>query len=253
MKGDILIDIRNLVKVYKGRINPAVDDLSLQINDGDIFGILGPNGAGKTTIISVLCNLISQTSGKIYIDGFSLSSDNRKIKELTGAVFQDIALYDKLTAFENLRYFGTLYGINRTPLEERINKLLLRLGLEKFKDEKVGTFSGGMKRRINLLAGLLHNPRLLFLDEPAVGIDVQSRNVILEFLHELNEAGTTIVYTSHMMEEAQKLCSKVAIIDYGKVIAVATPGELIHNNPDCHSLEEVFLKLTGRSLRDDYL
>jgi len=252
LKGDTLIDIRNLVKVYQGRNTPAVDDLSLQISDGEIFGILGPNGAGKTTIISILCNLIHPTSGKVSIDGLSLASDKKKIKQLTGVVFQDIALYERLTAFENLRYFGTLYGIHRQELEERINKLLIRLGLEKFSDEKVGTFSGGMKRRINLLAGLLHSPRLLFLDEPAVGIDVQSRNVIIEFLQELNASGTTIVYTSHMMEEAQKLCTRVAVIDYGKVITVATPDELIRNNPDCRSLEDVFLKLTGRSLRDDF-
>lgn len=251
MKGDILIDIRKLVKVYKGRSQPAVDDLSLQINEGDIFGILGPNGAGKTTIISILCNLKHPTSGSVFIDGMLLSGDSRKIKEMTGVVFQDIALYDKLTAFENLRYFGTLYGIHRIELDKRINYLLARLGLENFKDEKVGTFSGGMKRRINLLAGLLHNPRLLFLDEPAVGIDVQSRNVIIEFLHELNNGGTTIIYTSHMMEEAQKLCSMVAIIDYGKLISVATPHDLISNNPECHTLEDVFLKFTGRSLRDD--
>lgn len=251
MKGDILIDIRNLVKVYKGRSQPAVDDLSLQINEGDIFGILGPNGAGKTTIISILCNLKHPTSGSVFIDGLSLSSDSRKIKEMTGVVFQDIALYDKLTAFENLRYFGTLYGIQHIELDKRINYLLERLGLENFKDEKVGTFSGGMKRRINLLAGLLHNPRLLFLDEPAVGIDVQSRNVIVGFLQELNRAGTTIVYTSHMMEEAQKLCTNVAIIDYGKVLAIAPPEELIHDSEGCNTLEDVFLKFTGRSLRDD--
>jgi ABC-2 type transport system ATP-binding protein len=252
VKGSMLIDIKNLVKVYKGRISPAIDNLSLQINDGDIYGILGPNGAGKTTIISILCNLIPATSGTVFIDGYSLSSGKKKIKELTGVVFQDIALYDKLTAFENLRYFGTLYGIRQKELADRINYLLASLGLEKFKNEKVDTFSGGMNRRINLLAGLLHSPRLLFLDEPTVGIDVQSRNVILEFLHELNKSGTTIVYTSHMMDEAQKFCSVVAIIDYGKIVAVSSPGELIRNNPECHSLEDVFLKLTGRSLRDDY-
>lgn len=253
MKGDILIDIHNLVKVYPGRDMPAVDDLCLQIGDGEIFGLLGPNGAGKTTIISILCNLIKPTSGSISINGYTFSTDQKKIKALTGVVFQDIALYDRLTASENLRYFGTLYGIGKNELAGRIAELLMRMGLEKFRNEKVGTFSGGMKRRINLLAGLLHNPRLLFLDEPAVGIDVQSRNVIVEFLHELNQSGTTIVYTSHMMEEAHKLCSKVAIIDYGKVIALEAPDILIRNNPDCRTLEDVFLKLTGRSLRDDYL
>lgn len=249
-KDNILIDIKNLVKVYPGRVTPAVDDLSLEIKEGEIYGILGPNGAGKTTIISILCNLIAATSGSVTIDGLSLLHHKNKIKKLTGMVFQDIALYDKLTAFENLRYFGTLYGISAKELNERIHYLLTRLGLEKFKNEKTGTFSGGMKRRINLLAGLLHNPKLLFLDEPAVGIDVQSRNVILEFLQELNQQGTTIIYTSHIMEEAQKLCSTVAIIDYGKVVAVSSPSELIRENPDCHSLEDVFLKLTGRMLRD---
>jgi len=250
VKENILIGIKNLVKVYPGRINPAVDDLSLEIKEGEIYGILGPNGAGKTTIISILCNLIQPTSGRVTIDGLSLTSHKNKIKKLTGVVFQDIALYDKLTAYENLRYFGTLYGIPAKILNQRIDHLLARLGLEKFKNEKTGTFSGGMKRRINLLAGLLHSPKLLFLDEPAVGIDVHSRNVILEFLQELNQAGTTMIYTSHIMEEAQKLCSTIAIIDYGKVVAVSSPSELIRDNPDCHSLEDVFLKLTGRMLRD---
>lgn len=251
MKGNI-IEIQNLVKVYKGRSLPSVDDLTLQIKEGEIFGILGPNGAGKTTIISILCNLIRPTSGSVIIDGLPIGSGNNKIKQITGAVFQDIALYDKLTAYENLRYFGTLYGISRIELNTRIETLLNRMGLHRYRNEKICTFSGGMKRRINLLAAVLHRPRLLILDEPAVGIDVQSRNVILEYLHELNEMGTTILYTSHMMEEAQRLCSTIAIIDYGKIIATASPAMLIQNNPDCSSLEEVFLKLTGRSLRDDY-
>ncbi len=250
MKTEPFIDIKNLVKIYKGQNSPALDDLSLQIDEGEIFGILGPNGAGKTTIISILCNIIPATSGNVTINNLSLHKDKNEIKRLSGVVFQDIALYDKLSARENLMYFGTLYGISRKDLLERIPELLNRMGLENAGDKKIAAFSGGMKRRINLLIGLLHKPRLLFLDEPAVGIDVHSRNVIIDFLTELNHEGMTMIYTSHLMHEAEKLCTRVSIIDYGKLLTVASPKELIRNTPGCDSLEDVFLKITGRSLRD---
>jgi ABC-2 type transport system ATP-binding protein len=250
MTGRKIIDIRELTKIYKSRMDPAVHNLSLEIFEGEIFGIIGPNGAGKTTIISVLCGLLSASSGNIIINGYNLKNDLTEIKKVIGVVSQDIALYDKLTAYENLYYFGSLFSIDKIVLKERIGYFLSRLGLEKFKDERIRNFSGGMKRRINLLAGVLHNPKLLFLDEPTTGVDVQSRNVIREFLTELNNFGTTMIYTSHLMDDVEKLCSRISIIDYGEIIITGVPCDLIAQHHDCNTLEDLFLKLTGRHLRD---
>lgn len=249
MNGRVIIDIQGLTKIYKGRLEPAVENLSLQVHEGEFFGLLGPNGAGKTTTISVLCSLLEPTSGDVTIEGFSLKSDLQKIKERIGVVAQDIALYDKFSAYENLYYFGRLYNIEKKTLNKKIDVLLNRLGLEKYKNIKIKTFSGGMKRRINIMAGVLHDPKILFLDEPTVGVDVQSRNVIREFLAELNNNGTTIIYTSHMLEDVEKLCSRLAIIDYGKIKEIGNPSELM-TKYSCSSLEDVFLTLTGCKLRD---
>ncbi|NJK85913.1 MAG: ABC transporter ATP-binding protein [Bacteroidales bacterium] len=245
-----MVEIHNLSKRYKGKSEPAVDQLSLKIAGKEIFGLLGPNGAGKTTTISILSGLLTPTSGQIKISGYDLQSNLQKIKHLIGVVAQDIALYEKLTAFENLYYFGSLYGIEKKELLNTIDDLLHRMGLLKNKNDKVKHLSGGMKRRLNLLAGLLHQPKLLYLDEPASGVDVQTRTVIHEFLLELKSKGTTIIYTSHFLDDAQRLCDRVSIIDYGKIISTGKPMELVNNNCDCNSLEEVFLKLTGRNIRD---
>ncbi|MBK8807645.1 MAG: ABC transporter ATP-binding protein [Bacteroidales bacterium] len=244
-----IVRVENLTKFYKGRVEPAVDNLELIVNEGDFFGLLGPNGAGKTTTISMMCGLIPITKGKIEITGYDVQTNMSMIKWHIGVVAQDIALYDKLSAYENLNYFGTLYSIEKEILKKKITELLFRLGLEKFKDEKIKNFSGGMKRRVNLIAGLLHEPKLLFLDEPTVGVDVHSRSLIREYLTELNQNGTTIIYTSHMMEDAEILCSKVAIIDYGKVKCIDSPSNLMMQY-ECETLEKVFLKVTGHSPRD---
>jgi ABC-2 type transport system ATP-binding protein len=246
-----MVDIRNLTKIYKGRTEPAVYNVSLSIASGEIFGLLGPNGAGKTTILSILSGLIKPTSGEFTIKGLNGHGEFGEIKKIIGVVSQEIALYDRLTAFENLFYFGTLYNIEKYTLRTTIDSLLKRLSLYKYRNEKIRTFSGGMKRRINLLAGLLHFPQLLFLDEPVVGVDIQTRKVINEFLFELRDKGTTMIYTSHLMDDAEKLCDTVAIIDYGKIISEGRPGELIKDNSDCNSLEDVFIKFTGRKLRDE--
>lgn len=246
----VIIDIQDLTKRYKGKKEPAVKGLNLKIREGEIFGLLGPNGAGKTTTISVLSGLIKPTSGTVKISGYDIIHELKKVKGLIGVASQDIALYDKLTVFENLYYFGILYGIKNDDLNKKIDDLLFRLGLTKCKKDQVRHLSGGMKRRINLLAGLLHNPKLLFLDEPAAGVDVQTRSVIHEYLLELKDNGTTIVYTSHFLDEAQKLCDRISIIDYGTLISIGKPEELILENKECKSLEDVFLKLTGRNIRD---
>lgn len=245
-----MVEIEKLSKTYAGRETPSVDALSLRVYEGEIFGLLGPNGAGKTTTLSILCNLLKPSAGNCRIAGHCVFHEMEEVKPLIGVVAQDIALYENLTAVENLQYFGGMYELPRTVLKERIHTLLKRMGLEKYKNERIKKYSGGMKRRVNLLAGVLHKPRLLFLDEPTVGVDVQSRNVMIEYLRELNREGVTLLYTSHMLDEAEKLCSRLAIIDAGKILVKGTPEELIRKEHDCQSLEDIFLQLTGRHVRD---
>ena len=244
-----IIEIKNLYKIYKGNMHPAVNNLSLSIEKGEIFGLLGPNGAGKTTLIHILCGLLHFDTGELQICNYSVKDEIEKIKPLIGVVPQDIALYPTLTAYENLKIFGGIYGLKKEELNERINELLKLFGLEKNKDRYVSNYSGGMKRRVNLIVGLLHHPQLLFLDEPTVGIDVQSRHVILENLKEINQAGATIVYTSHHLNEAENFCTSIALIDDGQVICQGEPKRLIDEN-EVETLEELFLQKTGKNLRD---
>jgi ABC-2 type transport system ATP-binding protein len=245
-----IIEIKKLSKTYKGSSDPAVVSVNLDIFPNEIFGLLGPNGAGKTTTISILCGLFPPTEGDVHIDGLNIHTNLAAIKQRVGVVPQDIALYPTLTARENLTFYGNMYGLRGEELRKRIDGFLEVFGLDKFANRQVGKYSGGMKRRVNLVAGLLHHPKLIFLDEPTVGIDVQSRIMILNYLKELNKAGTTIIYTSHYMEEAEHLCTRVAIMDLGKIIAIGKPSELLANNPEFKNLENVFIHLTGKDLRD---
>lgn len=246
-----IIHISKLFKQYKGADDFSVNNLNLCINEKEIFGLLGPNGAGKTTLISMLCGLVKPTSGSFTINGLSYDKNAFAIKEIIGVVPQEYALYPTLTAYENLMYFGSMYGLKGSDLKQKVTSALDQLGLMKFAHKKVDTFSGGMKRRVNLIAGILHQPKVLFLDEPTVGVDVQSKNVIIEFLQDLNKKGTTIIYTSHHLTEAQDFCSKIAIIDRGRIYAQGTPNELIASVEKAYNLEEVFIALTGKELRDD--
>jgi ABC-2 type transport system ATP-binding protein len=250
MSTTAIIEIENLTKVFKNATEPAVNGISFSINRNEIFGLLGPNGAGKTTTISILCGLFPPTSGTIRIDGKSLEHKLASIKQIVGIVPQDIALYPTLTARENLDFYGHMYGLKGKDLKDKIDIWLQKLGLIDAANRLVSTYSGGMKRRVNLIAGVLHSPKILFLDEPTVGVDVQSRNVIIEHLKEINAAGTTIIYTSHHLEEAENFCTQVSIIDHGKILTQGSPEELIANNPGATSLENVFLNLTNRKLRD---
>ncbi|KAA1244638.1 ABC transporter ATP-binding protein [Aquimarina sp. RZ0] len=245
-----IIQINKLSKRYKGAAFYALDTIDLSIDKGAIYGLLGPNGAGKTTLISILCGLIKSSHGEILIDTKNFKTDSIEIQKLIGVVPQEYALYPKLTAKENLFYFGSMFGINTSQLKSLVVSHLDQLGLLPFADKKIKTFSGGMKRRVNLIAGILHNPEILFLDEPTVGVDVQSKQAILNKLIELNASGTTIIYTSHHLKEAQDLCTRVAIIDSGKIIAKDTPDNLISKVPNARNLEDVFIELTGRELRD---
>lgn len=250
MTNDPIIKINSLSKTFAGSSEPAVRGISLDIEKEEIFGLLGPNGAGKTTMISILCGLYPASHGKVTIDGMSLDGNLDMIKQIIGVVPQDIALYQMLSARENLSFYGHMYGLSGKSLKDKIELWLNNFGLTDAGNNRLSTYSGGMKRRVNLIAGILHEPKILFLDEPTVGVDVQSRNVIIDHLKELNRAGTTVVYTSHHMDEAESFCSRVAIIDNGKIIVEGSPQQLIAKNEGCTNLEAVFLHLTKRKLRD---
>lgn len=245
-----MIQINQLSKKYKGAEDFSVAGMNLNIADQEIFGLLGPNGAGKTTLISMLSSLIRPSSGSFTINGLTYQENKKELKQLIGIVPQEYALYPSLTAFENLSYFGSTYGLKGNLLKEKIHSHLETLGLSNFANKKISTFSGGMKRRINLIASILHQPKVLFLDEPTVGVDVQSKNVIINHLKELNKSGTTMIYTSHHLNEAEEFCTRVAIIDNGKLICKGKPKDLVSEHQDARNLEEVFLAITGKALRD---
>jgi ABC-2 type transport system ATP-binding protein len=219
-----IIEVDLLVKRYGDLA--AVDGVSFTVEEGEIFGLLGPNGAGKTTTISMLSCLISPTDGDAKVAGHSILTDQLGVKRALGVVPQEIALYPTLTALENLRFWAEMYGLKGDELKERVAEVLAVAGLEDRAKERIETYSGGMKRRINIAAGMMHRPQILVMDEPTVGIDPQSRNHILETVRELNSTGMTIVYTSHYMEEVEEICRRVGIIDHGKLIALGTKEEL---------------------------
>ncbi len=204
----------------------AVKGISFTIQRGEIFSLLGPNGAGKSTTISMLSGLLSPTSGEAVIDGRSLTQETQAVKEVIGVVPQEIALYDSISARENLNFWGRMYGLRGEELKERVTAVLDIAGLADRASDKIETYSGGMKRRINIAVGLLHSPKLLFMDEPTVGIDPQSRRRILDTVKELNQEGLTVLYTTHYMEEAQELSDRIGIIDHGELIALGTFSEL---------------------------
>jgi len=243
------IEAEGLVHSYPGSERPAVDGLSLKVKPGEIFGLLGPNGAGKTTTLSILGTLLRPLAGKVTIGGLELGCNRHAVRRIIGLVPQEIALYPMLTARENLRFFGKLQGLGGSRLKDRIETALSAVGLAKRADHKVGTFSGGMKRRANLAVGMLHDPRVLFLDEPTVGIDAQSRQLIMDRIEALRDGGTTVLYTTHYMEEAQRLCSRVAVMDGGRIMIRGTVDELLDRGPGAN-LGELFLHLTGKALRD---
>lgn len=205
----------------------AVDDISFEVQKGEIFGFLGPNGAGKTTTISMISNLLKPDSGKIFIDSLDINTHLRKIKKLMGVVPQEMAFYEDLTAKENLLFWGMLQGVRRKTLEKQIQFYLEKTGLLGRENEPLKKYSGGMKRRINLIIGLIHQPKLLLLDEPTIGIDVQTKLNIYEIIKEASAKGTTILYTTQNLQEAEDLCHRIAIMDQGKIMALGTLEELI--------------------------
>lgn len=250
MKEDSSIRIRGLYKKYRGSKEFALKGIDLEIRDGEIFGILGPNGAGKTTLLSILSGLVESGEGDVTVCGYSVKESIQSIKKLMGIVPQSIALYPGLSGRDNLLYIGRMYGMDGKELKRRVDAALALFGFDSNANDAVKKYSGGMKRRINLIGGLLHDPKVLLLDEPTLEMDVQTRASIIEHLKKINrEKRMTILYTSHYLEQAETFCDRIAIIDQGNILCKGTPAQLMAQE-GCTDLEEVFLKLTGRKIRD---
>ena len=244
-----IIEVTGLTKKY-GEIT-AVDNISFSIKRGDIFAFLGPNGAGKTTTIKMLTTLLNPTSGKIFIDGHDPSTHQNRIRRSFGIVFQDPSLDEELTALENMEFHGALYRVPKDIRKQRIEELLKFVELWDRRKDLVKTFSGGMSRRLEVARGLIHHPKILFLDEPTLGLDPQTRNHIWSHITKLNEQeNMTVFLTTHYMEEADKIARTIAVIDHGKIIAQGTSAKL-KEQTDTSTLEEAFLKLTGTTIRKE--
>lgn len=243
-----LIVIDKLVKKYEDTI--AVNGLSLEVKEGELFGLLGPNGAGKTTTINVLCGLLKPTSGSVSVGGYDVTKESFKIKELIGVCPQDTAVYSYLTGRENVELFGNLHTMPKDKIKKNSEELLNKLGLLEDANRRAGKYSGGIRRRLNIAMALVQDPKIVFLDEPTVGMDVQSRHAVWDFLREIKKRRKTIILTTHYMEEAEELCDRVGIIDHGKLIALGSPKQL-KDDFRAKNLEEVFINLTGRSIRSE--
>ena len=243
------IAIRSLEFSYPRQEGIHFEDLNLEVADGQRFGLFGPNGAGKTTLMKLMTGLLKYKKGSIRLLDHEINDHPKSVNRLFGFVPQDYSFYPELSPLENLAFFGAWYGLSRADIRKRSLQLLEILGLSDVKNRFLHNFSGGMKRRVNLAIGVLHQPRVLFLDEPTVGVDVQSRNAIIGYLKELNRQGTTLIYTSHQLEEAEALCEKIALIDDGKIIAHDQLATLLKEHRQ-DGLEGLFLGLTGKRFRD---
>jgi len=243
------IEISNLNFSYGDSLGVVFNDFNLAINEGERFGLLGPNGAGKTTLMNLMTGVLQPKSGSIKLLGKDFKHDGKAIKKQFGFVPQFHSFYQELSPVENLEFFGAWAGLNAKEIKLRTNELLEVLGLNNVRDKVVSKFSGGMKNRLNIAIGVIHQPKILFLDEPTTGVDVQSRHAIIEYLHKLNEAGTTLVYTSHLLNEAEKLCTRVALIDQGKIVVMNDLKTLLEENKQT-GLEGLFINLTGKDYRD---
>jgi ABC-2 type transport system ATP-binding protein len=253
-ESQVLVQATALVKKYGQRA--AVDGVSLTVNKGEVFGLLGPNGAGKSTTIGMLSTYVPLTSGSITINGWDIKRDASRIKQNIGVVPQELAIYDTNTCEENMNFFGEIFGLPATVRKQRIEKLLQSVGLWERRKEQVKKYSGGMKRRLNLVAGLLNEPLFVMMDEPTVGVDPQSRENIYQIINDLKARGCAILYTTQYMEEAEHLCDRMAIIDYGQILVQGTLDELLTHAEQKvvvekpRGLSQLFLQLTGREFRD---
>lgn len=249
---DIILKTTNLTKKYNNRT--VVDNLNLEIRRGEVFGLLGPNGAGKSTAMNMICQIVRPTAGEISLLGKDPRKQKKEVIRKVGYIPQELAIHGNLKAWENVELFTSLYGIKGQNLKRAVEESLEYVGLSERKQDFAKNFSGGMKRRLNIACAIGHNPELLIFDEPTVGIDPQSRNFILDKIKESNKRGATVIYTSHYMEEVEAICTRIAIMDNGKMIACGTAEELkglVNGGGEQITLEEVFLTLTGKKLRDD--
>ncbi|WP_299255377.1 ABC transporter ATP-binding protein [uncultured Cytophaga sp.] len=241
------IHISNLSFQYNENSGVYFNDFNLTIFEGERFGLFGPNGAGKSTLMSLMTGLIKPQTGSV--DLFNQHITNKQSRTLFGYVPQDFSLYEELSPIENLTFFGAWAGLSKKEIQVRIHELLEILGLMDVKNKAVKTFSGGMKRRVNLAIGVIHKPKILFLDEPTVGVDIQTRHAIIEYLKQLNEAGMTLVYTSHQLTEAEDLCNRIALMDHGKILTCGEIATLLQTHNE-ENLESLFLHLTGKEYRN---
>jgi len=249
MSSSSVITARNVVKTF-GDIK-AVDDISFEIEAGEIFAFLGPNGAGKSTTISMLTTMLRPTSGQLILNHHDVTKEQDSARKSFGIVFQDPALEEELTAFENMQIHAVLYGVPKKDQVTRIEELLRLVDLWGRKDSYVKTFSGGMRRRLEIARGLLHHPKILFLDEPTLGLDTQTRNLLWDYVRKLRDSeGMTIFFTTHYLDEAEEVADRIAIIDHGKIVATGTTKQLTKQT-NTKSLEEAYLELTGRTVRDE--
>ena len=225
-----MISVKNLKKNFGSLC--AVNDISFEVADGELFGFLGPNGAGKTTTLSMISGLLKPDAGTVYVEDINVWESPKAAKRILGLVPQDVSLYEEFSAKENLNFWGSLYGVPRSTLKQNIQEILARVGLSDRANEPVSKYSGGMKRRLNLAIGLVHNPKVVLLDEPTVGIDPQARHNIMEIIREIARQGTTILFTTHHLDEAETLCERIAIMDHGKILQVGTVDELARETGD---------------------
>jgi len=249
LENENIIEVRNLTKNFHDLT--AVDNISFGVKKGEIFAFLGPNGAGKTTTIKMITTLLSPSAGEIRINGYDAQKDQNEVRRSFGIVFQDPSLDDELTAYENMEFHGMLYKVPKDVLKERIENLLRFVELWDRKNDLVKHFSGGMKRRLEIARGFIHHPKILFLDEPTLGLDPQTRNHIWDYIRNLNkEEGITVFFTTHNMQEAERIADKIAIIDHGKIVTQGNSEEL-KLQTKTSSLEDAFLELTGHDIRDE--
>ncbi len=245
-----VIEVSDLIYKYSGSETPAIKGLSFSVNRGEIFGLLGPNGAGKTTTLSLISTLLKIQKGKLVLSGVDVSRNSMEARRLIGFVPQELALYPTFSIKENLQFFGRLCGIRGKMLKTRVSECLEAVDLAERINSPVKELSSGMKRRVNIAAAMMHSPRILLLDEPAVGVDTQTRKLIFEELDRLRSTGMTMIYTTHYMEDAEQLCDRIIIIDHGKCIAEGRPKKLIGDRTECTNLEELFLMMTGKDIRE---
>ena len=243
------VSITNLGFKYPGQSIDCFNDLNLDIPAAARFGLFGPNGAGKTTLMNCMTGLLNYQQGSIQLFGNEVKTDRKKINQLFGFVPQDFSFYQELSPLENLYFFGAWSGMNKPAIKKKSEELLEVLELTDVRDKQVQKFSGGMKRKVNLAIGVIHTPRILFLDEPTVGVDVHTRQAIIRYLKALNEQGTTLVYTSHQLSEAEDLCDNVALIDNGKILVHDSLEQLLVDHKE-EGLEELFISLTNKKFRD---